>query len=205
MNLQWILWVLQEANHPDASDCKCETCIYNFIATFLQAKIRTCILFEFMSSFFLFFIQWKLSGQLSVMETNLWQEFTSTQAEAKISQQCYSGSLFNFTFKHWAHTRTSVRNVLIPPAPAAFPPPPTPAQTRSFTHGHTPLITHCRSSSRTDLLLPVVRQGQVVVASISLLIVVHERVQVGKVAVQVDFSGVSSAHQVAVELWTLLK
>lgn len=156
-----------------------------------------------------FFIQWKLSGQLSVMETNLWQEFTSTQAEAKISQQCYSGSLFNFTFKHWAHTRTSVRNVLIH-LPPPLPPPLllhlhqrkhvfcTRTHTAVKKTGGAPFIR-----SRTDLLLPVVRQGQVVVASVGLLIVVHECVQVGKVAVQVDFSGVSSAHQVAIELWTL--
>lgn len=58
--------------------------------------------------------------------------------------------------------------------------------------------------SSTDLLLPVVRQGQVVVASVGLLIVVHESVQVWKVTVQIDFSGVPSTHQVAVELWTLL-
>lgn len=56
----------------------------------------------------------------------------------------------------------------------------------------------------TDLLFPVVRQGQVVVASVGLLVVVHERVEVGEVAVQVDVPGVASAHQVAVELGTLL-
>lgn len=61
-----------------------------------------------------------------------------------------------------------------------------------------------RSSSSTDLLLPVVRQGQVVVSPVGLLVVVHERVQVWKVPVQIDFSGVPSTHQVAVELWTLL-
>lgn len=61
----------------------------------------------------------------------------------------------------------------------------------------------CCSSSSTDLLLPVIRQGQVVVPAICLLIVVHECVQVWKVAVQVDVSGVASTHQVAIELWTL--
>lgn len=59
-------------------------------------------------------------------------------------------------------------------------------------------------SSSTDLLLPVVRQRQVVVSSIGLLIVIHERIQVWKVPVQVNISGVTSTHQVAVELWTLL-
>lgn len=62
----------------------------------------------------------------------------------------------------------------------------------------------CCSSSSTDLLLPVVRQGQVVVPAACLLIVVHECVQVWKVAVQVNVSGVPSPHQVAIELWTLL-
>lgn len=61
----------------------------------------------------------------------------------------------------------------------------------------------CLSSS-TDLLLPVVRQGQVVVSSVGLLVVVHECVQVWKVPVQIVVSGVPSTHQVAVELWTLL-
>lgn len=56
----------------------------------------------------------------------------------------------------------------------------------------------------TDLLFPVVWQGQVVVASVGLLIVVHEPVEVGEVAVQVNIPGVASAHQVAVELRTLL-
>lgn len=42
------------------------------------------------------------------------------------------------------------------------------------------------------------------VASVDLLVVVHERVEVGEVAVQVDVPGVASAHQVAVEFGTLL-
>lgn len=42
------------------------------------------------------------------------------------------------------------------------------------------------------------------VASAGLLVVVHERVQVREVPVQINFSGVPSTHQVAVELWTLL-
>ena len=66
------------------------------------------------------------------------------------------------------------------------------------------LVSPACLSSSTDLVLPVVRQGQVVVPSVGLLVVVHERVQVWKVAVQVDFPGVPSTHQVAVELWTLL-
>lgn len=43
-----------------------------------------------------------------------------------------------------------------------------------------------------------------VVPAVCLLVVVHECVQVWKVAVQVDVSGVPSTHQVAIELWTLL-
>lgn len=42
-----------------------------------------------------------------------------------------------------------------------------------------------------------------VVASVGLLVVVHEPVEVGEVAVQVNVPGVASAHQVAVELRTL--
>lgn len=61
----------------------------------------------------------------------------------------------------------------------------------------------CPSSGSTHLLLPVVRQGQVVASSAGLFIVVHECVQVWKVAVQIDISGVPSAHQVAIKLWAL--
>lgn len=68
----------------------------------------------------------------------------------------------------------------------------------------TPYVSPQCSSCSTDLLLPVVRQGQVVVSSVVFLIVVHERVQVWKVPVQIDLPGVAPTHQVAVELWTLL-
>lgn len=66
------------------------------------------------------------------------------------------------------------------------------------------LVSPVCLSSSPDLLLPVVRQRQVVVSSVGLLVVVHECVQVWKVAVQINFFGVPSTHQVAVELWTLL-
>lgn len=65
------------------------------------------------------------------------------------------------------------------------------------------LVCVCLSSS-IYLLLPVVWQWQMVISAVGLLVVVHERVQIRKIAVQINFPGVPSTHQVAVELWTLL-
>lgn len=58
--------------------------------------------------------------------------------------------------------------------------------------------------SGADLLLPVVRQRQVVVSPLVFFKVIHEGVQVWKVSVQINFSGVPSTHQVAIEFRTLL-
>lgn len=55
----------------------------------------------------------------------------------------------------------------------------------------------------THLVLPVVWKGQMVILSIVFLIVIHEGIQVREIAIQVHISGVPTAHQVTIELWTL--
>lgn len=82
-------------------------------------------------------------------------------------------------------------------------PPPCPNTRHAPTH--LPPYVPAQNQWGTDLLLPVVRQWQVVVSTLGLLVVIHEGVQVRKVAVQIYFSEVSPAHQVSVEfgpLWS---
>lgn len=70
---------------------------------------------------------------------------------------------------------------------------------------HVPPHVPTQNHRSAHLLLPVVWQGQVVVSTLGLLVVIHEGVEIRKVAVQIDFSEVSPAHQVPIEfrpLWT---
>lgn len=64
---------------------------------------------------------------------------------------------------------------------------------------HVPTLNHCT----THLLLPVVWQRQVVVSTLGLLVVIHEGVEIWKVAVQIHFSEVPPAHQVSIEFGPL--
>lgn len=76
-------------------------------------------------------------------------------------------------------------------------------QTRDIAPTYLPPYVAAQNQWGTDLLLPVVRQRQVVVSTLGLLVVIHEGVQVRKVAVQIYFSEVSPAHQVSVEFGPL--
>lgn len=115
------------------------------------------------------------SGRLR--ETN---QNPSAQTEAKTTQPPLQWLAIQAHIQ--THTRASVRNVLIR---LPLHPSPPPAQTRTLhTYGGGELLS--LPAAQTDLLFPVVRQWQVVVTSVGLLVVVHEPVQVGEVAVQVN-------------------
>lgn len=102
---------LQEAKHRNESHCNRKNAHGQFHTNHSsrQGAGSACCLDLWAAAFLSqSFTQRKLSGRLG--ETN---QNPSTQTESKTTQPLYSGLLFEPTFKQWAHTRTSARNVLI--------------------------------------------------------------------------------------------